>query len=74
MTAPTGGTTQAVVNLSNGTLTINPGVYPSITVSGKAHLILNPGTYIIDSGGIPVSGNATVTNTPTGANLVAKGC
>jgi hypothetical protein len=30
-------------------------------VSGNAHLILNPGIYIIGSGGVTVSGNGTVT-------------
>ncbi len=63
LTAPTGGTTQTAVNLSNGTLTINPGVYSSITVSGNAQLILNPGIYSVGSGGITISGNATVINT-----------
>ena len=33
----------------------------SITVSGNAQLILNPGIYIIGAGGVTVSGNATVT-------------
>ena len=62
LAAPTGGTSYSAVNLSgNDTLTINPGIYPSITVSGFAHLILNPGIYIIGSGGITISGNATVT-------------
>jgi hypothetical protein len=63
---PTGGTSHAAVNLSAGTLTLNPGSYPSIIVSGSAHLILNPGTYIIGPAGITVSGYATITNT-TGA-------
>jgi hypothetical protein len=68
LAAPTGGTSYAAVNLSgNSTLTINPGVYPSITVSGNAQLTLNPGIYIVGSGGITISGNATVTGgTATG--------
>ena len=66
LAAPTGGASYAAVNLAgNGTLTINPGVYPSITVSGNARLILNPGIYIIGSGGITISGNATVTGGTT---------
>ena len=60
--APTGGTSYAAVNLSGGTMTLSPGNYPSITVSGNAVLILDSGTYIIGSGGITISGNATVEN------------
>ena len=68
--APTGGANYAAVNLSgNGTLTINPGVYPSITVSGNAVLILNSGIYIIGSGGITISGNATVKNATGGQGV-----
>jgi hypothetical protein len=63
LTGPTGGTTYPAVNLSSGTLRINPGVYPSITVSGDAHLILAPGVYVIGSGGVTVSNNATIMGT-----------
>jgi hypothetical protein len=62
-----GGTSCAAVNLSSGTLTINPGVYASIAVSGNAHLVLTPGVYVIGSGGVTVSGNGTIMNT-TGAD------
>ena len=63
--APTAGTSNAAVNLSgNGTYTLNPGDYPSISVSGNVVLILNSGTYIIGSGGITISGNATVKSMP----------
>jgi hypothetical protein len=72
LSAPTGGTSYAAVNLSgNSTLTINPGDYPSITVAGNAVLILNSGTYIIGTGGITISGNATVKNaTAAGGVLI----
>ncbi len=62
LTAPTSGNSRPAVNLSNGTITIGPGAYPSITVSGNAHLILTPGVYVIGTGGITISGSATVTN------------
>ncbi len=59
--APTGGTSYPAVNLSgNGTYTLTPGDYSSISVSGNVVLILDSGTYIIGSGGITISGNATV--------------
>ena len=72
LTNPTGGASNAAVNLSgNSTLTLNPGDYPSITVAGNAVLILNSGTYIISTGGITISGNATVKNaTAAGGVLI----
>ncbi len=57
----TGSSTVAVNVSGNQTVTLNPGAYASITVSGNAHLILNPGIYVIGTGGVTVSGNATVT-------------
>jgi hypothetical protein len=63
LAAPTGGTSYAAVKLSSGTIMIGPGAYPSITVSGTAHLIMTPGVYIIGTGGVTISGNASVTNT-----------
>ncbi len=64
LAAPSGGTLQGAVNLGgNSSLTINPGVFSSITVSGNAKLTLNPGTYAIAGGGFSVTGNATVTGT-----------
>ena len=62
LAAPNGGLSQGAVNLSgNNSLTINPGVYSSISVSGNAKLTLNAGTYVIAGGGLSVTGNATVT-------------
>ncbi len=57
---PTGGTQRGSVNLSQGSKTIDPGIYSQITVSGNASLKLNPGTYIIEGGGLAVSGNANL--------------
>jgi Ca2+-binding RTX toxin-like protein len=41
-------------------LTINPGIYPSIMVSGNGKLTMNPGTYVIAGGAFAVSGNGSV--------------
>jgi hypothetical protein len=43
------------------TQTLNPGVYTSIQVSGKASVTLTSGTYIIEGGGLSVSGNGSLT-------------
>src|SRR5262249_38240478 len=58
--APTGGVSRGSVNLSGGTLTINPGIYTSITLSGSARLILNPGVYVLAGGAITVGGSASM--------------
>ena len=60
LAAPSGGTSQGSVNLTNGSKTINPGIYSQINVSGNANLTLNPGVYVIAGGGFNVSGNARV--------------
>ena len=43
--------------------TIYPGIYSQISVSGNARLILSCGTYIIEGGGLSVSGNASISGT-----------
>jgi Putative Flp pilus-assembly TadE/G-like len=48
---------------SNGTYTISPGQYSSITIKGVAsdQVVFNQGTYVIDgAGGLTISGNATI--------------
>jgi len=55
-----GMTTYAAVNATSGTITLNPGIYPSISASGNADVRLRPGTYVIKGGGISVSGNARI--------------
>jgi hypothetical protein len=60
LAVPTGGTPQASVDLSKGSLTIDPGVYDGIKVSGTGVLKLNPGTYVIKDGGFSVSGGGSV--------------
>jgi hypothetical protein len=56
----TGGASMQSVSLSSGTLTINPGIYTSISLSGTAQLILSPGVYVIAGGGLSVTGQASI--------------
>jgi hypothetical protein len=56
-------TSPGSVNLTNGSLTINPGVYSSIKVAGNGSLILNPGVYVLAGGDFSVSGNGNVSGT-----------
>jgi hypothetical protein len=58
--APVFGATHQSVCLAKGSLTINPGVYSQIQVSGNGKLTLNPGIYIIAGGGLAVSGSASI--------------
>jgi Flp pilus assembly protein TadG len=43
-----------------GTVTINPGIYSSINLSGHQNVVMNPGVYVI-TGGITATGNASLT-------------
>jgi hypothetical protein len=70
---PTAGASQGPITVSSGTVTLGPGTYSSITVSGNGHLILKGGTYVIGTGGITVSGNATVSDDGTGILLYNNG-
>jgi PKD domain len=47
----------------NSSATINPGIYSQITISGNAALTMCAGTYIIEGGGLTVSGNASISGT-----------
>jgi ELWxxDGT repeat protein len=65
--SPTGLTNFGAVNIAgNNTATLNPGIYTQIQASGNASLTLNagpggtPGIYIIEGGGLTVTGNASV--------------
>jgi hypothetical protein len=61
---PGTGTSTTAVNLTGGSLTINPGVYTQISVSGNGTtLTMNPGVYVITSGGFSVSNSANVSGT-----------
>jgi hypothetical protein len=57
---PAAGASMGSINLGSGSLTINPGIYKSIAVSGSATLILSPGVYEIAGGGLSVSGSASI--------------
>jgi hypothetical protein len=48
------------VNFTQGSQTINPGIYSRISVSGNGSLTLNPGIYIIEGGGLTATGNASI--------------
>jgi hypothetical protein len=62
LAAPSGGTSQGSVNLTKGSLTINPGIYSQIKVSGTStSLTMSPGIYIIAGGGFSVANSASVT-------------
>jgi uncharacterized repeat protein (TIGR01451 family) len=63
---PAGLTNFGSVNVSTGTVTINPGIYSRIQVSGSGVLTLEagpngaPGIYIIEGGGLTVTENGSV--------------
>jgi hypothetical protein len=54
------GTEQSVV-MSSGSMTINPGIYSSIKLSGTAQLTMTPGIYVIKGGGISTANSASLT-------------
>jgi hypothetical protein len=47
----------------NAQATIPPGIYSQISVSGSARLTLQSGTYIIEGGGLTVTGGASISGT-----------
>jgi hypothetical protein len=57
---PAGLTNHGAVNLTSGSLTLNPGIYTQIQVSNSASLTLNPGVYIIEGGGFTVTGSGSL--------------
>ncbi len=68
------GSSNGAVNLSgSASQTINPGIYSSISVSGNATLTMNAGTYVIEGGGLTISGNANVKGTGTGVLIYNAG-
>ena len=44
----------------NSAATISQGAYSQIVVSGNARLTLNPGVYVVGTGGVAVSGNGSL--------------
>src|SRR5205823_3745384 len=80
LAAPTGGTLQGRgwVHLSSGSLTLNPGIYYQIKVSGTGNLTLNPGVYVIAGGGFTVTDSASLSGSGVliynaGSNYVGIG-
>jgi parallel beta-helix repeat protein len=77
--APTGTfTNRGSVNVSSGSVTLSPGQYSSITISGTAKVTLQPGMYILAGGGLVISGTANVTGSGvfiynTGSNFPNAG-
>jgi hypothetical protein len=57
---PTGMNNYGATSLNTGSLTINPGIYSQIKVSKSASLTLSPGIYIIEGGGLTVTGDASI--------------
>ena len=45
----------------SSTVTLQPGIYSKISVSGAAHVTLAAGTYVIQGGGFSASGSGVVT-------------
>jgi hypothetical protein len=63
LSPPTGAglPTQAAVNCAgSSTMSIVPGIYPSIAASSSCSLTMQPGVYILTGGGLSISGNATL--------------
>lgn len=60
LVAPTPGPVEPEIRLSGGSLTIAPGTYAGITLTGDASLTMMPGLYFIAGGGILVSGSASI--------------
>jgi hypothetical protein len=79
LAAPSGGTNRGAVNLTKGSLTINPGIYSQIAVSGTGTTLnMNPGVYVITGGGFSVSNSASVNGSGVliynaGSNFPATG-
>ena len=72
--ATSGLTNYGAVSLSgNNSQTLNPGIYTKIAASGNAKLALNPGTYLIEGGGLTVTGNASIVSSGSGVLIFNAG-
>ena len=66
LTAPTTANGAVATNFGkvqltgSSNVTLNPGVYTSISVSANVSVTMNPGIYVIAGGGLSMSGNATL--------------
>jgi len=59
----TGLQNRGTVKLSKGPVTLQPGIYTKIALSGSAQVTFAPGVYVIAGGGFTMSGNASATGT-----------
>jgi Flp pilus assembly protein TadG len=61
-----GGTPQDVTVNNGQTVTLQPGIYKSITVQGGGSAVFTSGIYVLAGGGMTISGSSTVSNTTGG--------
>ena len=62
------------VNVSGGVVTLNPGVYCNgISIGSGASVTFQPGVYILNGGGLSVSGNSTIQGTGVTFYNTARG-
>jgi hypothetical protein len=54
------GASQGDLKITGGTVTLTPGVYGKLDISGQAQVILQPGNYVFN-GDLSISGTGTVT-------------
>jgi hypothetical protein len=58
------GASQGDLKVTGGTVTLSPGVYDSLSISGKGEVILRPGNYVFN-GDIKLAGQGNI-SIPTG--------
>ena len=62
------------MNVSGGVVTLNPGVYCNgISIGSGASVTFQPGVYILNGGGLSVSGNSTIQGTGVTFYNTARG-
>src|SRR2546427_7327544 len=62
------------VNVSGGVVTLNPGTYCNgISIGSGASVTFQPGVYILNGGGLSVSGNSTIQGTGVAFYNTAQG-
>jgi hypothetical protein len=71
-------TSFGAASYSSGSHPLSPGIYSQISASGNASLVLSAGQYIIEGGGLTVTGNASVRGSGvmiynTGSNYPSAG-
>lgn len=71
---PSACPTNQIANVAltgNGSATVSPGIYQSISVTGNGKLTLNPGTYVI-TGSFSLSGNGSITGSGVTLNFACS--